>query len=251
MRIEGDANVQLIRKYNLDFLQLGQVQSLIKPQLKYTFIPNSSFSNIPSVDPYDRISQQNTITYSFNHYLYGLTSSTSREISSWEVSQTYGLSGGLGASLDYKGAGGRFSDINSKVTLFPWNNLRIVNQTVWNTGGQGLTSMANALIYGVPREYFVNLYHTYTNALSNNEVALDAGLTYKSFDLRYHIRYSFTDQTWIDTLYQIVYHPGCWSLNLALIQSVRPRDTTFRLSVDLAGITRTVGPGGVTGGIIP
>ena len=251
MRLEGDANIQLIRNYNLDFLNLGQMQSVIKPQLKYTFIPNSSFSNIPSADPYDRISQQNTMTYSFNHYLYGLTSGMSKEISVYEVSQTYGLSGNLDQSLDYKGFGGRLSDINSKLTLYPWKNLRYVNQTVWNTGGQGLMTMINSFQYGVSKEYFVNVYHAYNNALSSNEAVFDVATTWKVFDLRYHIRYSFTDQTWIDTLYQIVYHPGCWALNLSLIQSVRPRDTTFRISIDLAGITRTAGPGGLTGGIVP
>ena len=251
MKLQGDANVQLIRNYNLDFLNLGQMQSVIKPQLRYTFIPNSSFSNIPSADPYDRISQQNTITYSFNHYLYGLTSGMSKEISVFEVSQTYGLSGNLDQSLDYKGFGGRFSDINSKLTLYPWKNLRYINQTVWNTSGQGLAQMVNSFQYGVPKEYFVNVYHAYNNALSSNEAVFDVGTSYKSFDLRYHIRYSFTDQAWIDTLYQVVYHPGCWALNLSLIQSVRPRDTTFRISIDLAGITRSSGPGGMTGGIIP
>jgi LPS-assembly protein len=252
MKVEGDANIQLIRNYNLDFLNLGQMQSLIKPRLKYTFIPNGSSSNISSADPYDRITQQNTITYSFNHYLYALTSGTSKEISVFEVSQTYGFSGNLDPSLDYKGSGGRFSDINSKLTLHPWKDFGYVNQTTWSTGGQGLVSMINSLYYSVPKQYFMNIYHTYSTALNNNEAVFDMGATYKSFDLRYHIRYSFTDQTWINTLYQIVYHPGCWALNLSLIQSVRPRDTTVRLSVDLAGITRTSGPGGmITGGIIP
>ena len=245
VRLEGSTNVQLIRNYNTSFLNLGQLQSVIKPQIQYTFIPNSSTSNIPSIDPYDRIGQQNTITYSFNHYLYGLTPASSREVSSFEVKQTYGLSGDLSASTDYKGFGKRFSDIDAKLVIFPKTGVMLINQTVWNTSGQGLTSMNNTVNYSTPQKYFMSLTHSYARDLIN-EVWLQAGMNYKVFDFRSSIRYSFFDQTWIDTLYQIMYRPGCWSLNLALIQSKRPNDTTLRLSIDLSGITRTG-----TGGIIP
>ena len=246
VRIEGDSNVQLLKNFSTDFLRLGQVQSLIKPQLKYTFIPPSSSSGIPTTDPYDNITQQNTVTYSFNHYLYSLTRNSATEFSVLEISQTYGLSGALKPSVDYKGSGNRLSDISAKMTFYPGKYFRYVNQTVWSATGDGLKSSVNTFSYTVPREYFVSLYHTYTTSLTN-ETLFSAGGTIKDFDLRTNIRYSFTDKDWIETLYQLVYHPGCWSLNLALVQSKRPRDTTFRLSIDLAGITRTAG----TGGIIP
>ena len=93
--LEGDANMQFIRNYSTDIFDIGEVQSLIRPQLKYNFIPNSSFRNIPNIDPYDRLNQTNSITYSFNHYLYGLKEGAQRELALLEVSQTYGLSGNL------------------------------------------------------------------------------------------------------------------------------------------------------------
>jgi LPS-assembly protein len=244
VRLQGDSNVQFIRNYNTDLLGLGQMQSVIKPALRYTFIPNSSFTNMPNIDPYDRIAQQNTVTYSFNHYLYAITPQTAREISMLEVSQTYGLSGGLSNSTDYKGYGNRLSDVNAKVTTFLTENFRYINQTVWNASGNGLSSMHNTFGYKVPKEYFANIYHVYSRDLSN-EAAFDVGKAFKLFDLRYHMRYSFKDQDWIDTHYQIVYHPSCWALSLALVQSKRPSDTSIRLSIDLGGITRRVGKGGL------
>ncbi len=243
VRLEADSNVQLIRNYNSQLLNLGQMQSVIKPSFKYTFIPGSSYSNLPYADPYDRIAQQNTVTYSFNHYLYAMTPRSAREVSSFEIQQTYGLSGNLNQSTDYKGYGNRLSDVSAKLTVYPITNLSYVNRTIWNAQGQGLTSIYNTLAYKAPKEYFLNFYHAYTRDLAN-EVAFDAGKAYKLFDFRYHVRYSFSDQTWIDTLYQVVYRPGCWALNLSLIQSKRPNDTTVRLSIDLSGITRT-GQGGI------
>jgi hypothetical protein len=244
VRIQGDSNVQFIRNYNTDALNLGTMQSVIKPNLRYTFIPASSMSGVPSIDPYDNIAQQNTITYSLNHYLYAVTPQNAREVSVLEIQQTYGLSGNLKSSTDYKGFGNRLSDISAKLTMFPTKNFTYINQTVWNASGDGLASMHNTLSYKVPKEYFANLYHAYTRDLSN-EVSFDAGVAYKLFDFRYHVRYSFKDQDWIDTHYQVVYHPSCWALSLALVQSKRPNDTTFRLSVDLAGITRSIGKGGL------
>ena len=260
VKVEGDTNVQFVRSYDSGFLNLGQLESIIKPQIKYTFIPNSSTSGIPSTDPYDRILQQNTVTYSFNHYLYAMTPSSAtpssatpsstapsfaREISAFEVSQTYGLAGDLQPSLDYAGSGNRLSSISAKLTVFPRQGVSLVNQVVWDTSGNGVTQLVTAAQYSELQKYYVTLSHSYAPG-SINEVIFDAGVRYKVFDLRGHITYSFLDQTWIDTLYQIVYRPGCWNVGLGLIQSRRPADTTFRLSIDLAGITQTG-----TGGIIP
>ncbi|HEY3278102.1 MAG TPA: LPS assembly protein LptD, partial [Syntrophorhabdaceae bacterium] len=186
-RIQADSNVQFIRNYNTSLFDIGTMQSVIKPNLRYTFIPASSFSNVPSVDPYDRIAQQNTITYSVGHYLYAVTPKNARELSVFEISQTYGLSGNLETSTDYKGSGNRLSDMSAKLTLFPVKNFTYITQAAWNASGNGLTTMYNTFSYKVPKEYFVNLYHAYSRDL-NNEVSFDTGVAYKLFDFRYHVR---------------------------------------------------------------
>ena len=55
VKLEGSANVQFMRNYNLDYLNIGMVQSLIRPQINYSFISNNSYRDIPLIDPYDRI----------------------------------------------------------------------------------------------------------------------------------------------------------------------------------------------------
>lgn len=235
-KIEGDANVQFLKNYYTDIFKIGEMQSVIKPRLSYTFIPNTSFSGIPNIDPYDRMYNTNAITYSLNHYLNTMSDQKSRELSLLEIEQTYGLSGNLEPSTLYDGSGNRFSNIRARFTLYPVDNFMYSNQTTINTSGDGLAVMRNTLSHKYPGIYWINLSHYYTSDLSN-ELFADVGGFYKSFEGKYQIRYSFKDTTVIDTLYQLTYRPKCWAVTFALIQSTRPNDTTFRLSLDLAGIT--------------
>jgi LPS-assembly protein len=235
-KLEGDVNTQFVRNYRTDTFGLGQLQSLIKPQVQYTFIPSTSFNEIPSVDPYDRIYKTNTMTYSLNHYLNSITPERVREVSLLEIRQTYGLSGNLGPSDIYTGSGSRFSDIDAKLTLYPTQHLQFTHQSAVSTSGGGISLVRNGITHMIPKVYYGTLTHTYTRDL-NNEAILDIGGRYKVLDAKYQIRYSFTDAEWIDTLYQLSYRPQCWAVTLRLIQSTRPRDTRLTLSFDLLGIS--------------
>ena len=235
-RIEGGMNTQFMRYYYTDLLNLGEMHSVIKPVVKYNFIPNTSFTDLPNIDPYDRLYQTNTITYGLNHYLNLTSEGWQRELSLFEISQTYGLSGGLRSSDLYKGYGGRFSDIDARLTVYPTTNLSYSNEAQISTAGEGLKTIRNNFSYVKPNIYNVVLSHNYTSDF-NNEVFLDLGGIYKHFQGRYQIQYTFKDSEWINTLYQLSYMPGCWGSTLTLMQSKRPNDTTIRISFDLTGIT--------------
>jgi LPS-assembly protein len=235
-RIEGDANMQFIRNFNIDTFGIGKMQSLIKPQLKYAFTPNTSFRNIPSIDPYDKIYQSNSITYSFNHYLYGLREGAERELALLEVGQTYGISGNLDSSPLYSGMGNRFSDIEARLTLYPLSNLSYTHQSTINVHGESFTTTRNTLSHNVLGKYHVSVWHNYSRDLTN-EGFFDIGAIYNKFEAGYQILYSFKDKDWIDTLYRLTYRPSCWATTISLTQSKRPRDTRVNISFDLTGIT--------------
>lgn len=235
-RVEGDANMQFIRNYSTNTFGIGDMQSLIKPQVKYTFTPNTSFRELPSIDPYDRIYQSNSITYSINHYLYGLKEGAQRELTLLEVSQTYGLSGHLDSSPAYSGSGNRFSDIDARLTLYPLSNLSYTHQSTINVHGEGFKMTRNSLNYNVMGKYHVNIWHNYSKDLMNGGF-FDLGAVYKKFEAGYQIQYSFKDKDWIDTLYRLTYRPSCWSTTISLTRSKRPRDTRINISFNLTGIT--------------
>lgn len=234
-KIEGNSNIQLIKDYYRD--STSGYQSLIKPELKYIFIPNSSFRELPYIDPYDRILKTNIITYSLNHYLTQFNKAGNREVSLFQIEQTYGLSGILQPSTLYEGYGKRFSDTRARLTFLFDNEFSFVHESVLNVYGEGFKRMNSSLNYTRPNAYNISLSHTYTKFL-DDQLFADMGATYKDIDGRYQIRYSIKDGMWIDTLYQIVYHPGCWAITLTLQQTKRPRDTSFKFAFDLAGITK-------------
>jgi len=233
---EGAADMQFIRNYAIDLFGIGEMQSLIRPQLKYNFMSNSSFRNIPDIDPYDRLNQTNSITYSFNHYLHGLREGAQRELVLLELSQTYGISGNLKQSTLYNGYGNRFSDIDARIRFFPMTNLSFINQTTLNVYGEGLTTMRNGFNYDVPGKYHINISHSYTRDF-NNDGFFDIGAVYDKFEGGYQMRYSFKDGGWIETLYKLTYRPSCWAVTVALSQSRRPSETKISVIFNLAGLT--------------
>ncbi len=238
VKLDGDVNMQFLRSYSPGWSWLESVQSVIKPAVRYTFIPNTGYRDLPYIDAYDRMRQTNTITYSLNHYLYDSSgeSGNRREMSMLEVSQTYGLSGNLEESELYKGSGSRFSDIDVRFTLSPLTNLSFAHESVWSVTGEGAKTLRNGVIFNEPSLFWTGVSHNYNTGL-NNDIYFDLGGVYKVFEGRYQIRYTFMEKEWIDTEYSLRYKPGCWSVALALVQTKRPRDTSFRISFDLTNIT--------------
>ncbi|MBP1735892.1 MAG: Organic solvent tolerance protein, partial [Deltaproteobacteria bacterium] len=202
-----------------------------------TFISNNSYRDIPYIDPYDRIGNTNTITYSLSHYLNTFTPQIGgKELSLLEVAQTYGLSGNLPLSEAYKGFGERFSDISARLTMFIQKNISYYNESTFNVHGQGMTTTRNVLRFIVPEMYYVHIAQNYTKDLAN-QVFLDLGGKYGYVTGRYRIIYSFKNHDWIDTQYQLVYQPKCWAVILTLKQTKRPNDTSFNIGFDLTGLT--------------
>lgn len=237
-KVQGDMNVQFLRDYYAGKDRSTGMQSLIKPEIKYTFIPNSSYRDLPYIDPYDRIYKTNILSYSLNHYLNQFSPGESKEVSLLQIEQAYGLSGSLSPSTLYEGYGNRFSDTKTRLTFFLKDNTSFIHESTVNVYGEGIQTIKNSLNQSSPNLYKVNVAHSYTRLL-DNQIYLDLGGTYKDIDGRYQIRYSFRDAVWIDTMYQLIYHPSCWAITLTLAQTQRPKDTSIRFAFDLAGITKT------------
>jgi LPS-assembly protein len=245
--IEGDANFQAFRNYKTDLFGLENLQSVIKPRVTYTLIPATNTVSLPPIDPSDQTVKTDTITYSFNHYLNAISKSSSREISLLEIDQTYGLSGNLRPSTLYIIGNGdanqpsrRFSDIHTKLTLYPSRTFFITQENYVDPyAGEAKILRTSA---GVVRQQFnVAFTHTYT-AGSVNQLGWLSGATYKNFSGRFEILYDLRDSSWIWTLYSLTYRQNCWSVTMALMQTRRPPDTAIHLSFNLAGITTGTQP---------
>ena len=262
-RFDDDMNMQFVKTYFTGWQSLPTMQSVIKPSVRYTYIPSTGYNDVPQIDAFDRIGQTNVLTYGLGHYLYETDERGSkREMSLLEVSQTYGLSGDLESSALYKGSGSRFSDVDARFTFSPVSNLSLTHESLWNVSGEGVKLLRHSFAYNKPNAFLLNISHTYSNGYgvnpftgdyvesftdpttgvvttfgTSNQIFLSTAATYSVFQGGYEIRYEFTTQEWIDTAYWIRYKPGCWSTTLALMQTQRPRDTSFRISFDLTGIT--------------
>ncbi len=123
------------------------MQSLIKPQLKYNFTPNTSFRDIPNIDPYDRMNQSNSITYSFNHYLYGIKEGAQRELPCWKSHKPMDFREILILHRFTADLASGYPILMQGLTLYPITNLTFTNQTSINVHGEGVKATTNTLSY--------------------------------------------------------------------------------------------------------
>jgi LPS-assembly protein len=252
--VQGDMNSVFLKNSTTDLLNIGQFQSVIMPRVQYSYLKNSeSFANVPTIDPSDRTTDANIVTYSLNHYFNSVKDGAVQEISLMEISQTYGLSHSLEPEPTlYYGSGSRLSDIHFRFTFTPGTNYWFSSDDALNVHGQGFTTMTNSAHYAFAPLFQVDLSHTYTKEFLqpeteqmgkelSNQIYLNAVTKWNVFDLRYQVNYSFFDKSWIDMLAALTYHPSCWGLTFTLTRTRRPEDTSFNVSFNLQGITQNIG----------
>jgi LPS-assembly protein len=252
--VQGDVNSQFLKNSYTNIFGLGHIQSVIMPRAQYSYQKNmQSFANVPNIDASDRTNDANIVTYSLNHYLNAVTNGSTREVSLLEIQQSYGLSRNLEPQpLLYYGAGSRLSDIHARFTVYPTSNIWFSTDNAYNIHGEGFTTMTNSAHYALPPVFQIDLSHSYSKQFLkpdteqqgrtvSNELWFDSMTRWKVFDLRYQLRYSFVDSTWIDTLAALTYHPSCWGLTLSVTKTRRPEDTSIHLSFNLQGIAQSVG----------
>ncbi len=234
-KIESSLNANFLRSYNPARIIEGELESLIRPNIRWVYIPRRSFKDIPYIDPSDRFYETNILTYSFSHYL-NLRGESAREISEFGIEQSYGLQRKLKPSILYEGYGKRFSDLKGRLRFYGIENLGFTNESVVNIYGEGLRKTINELSYKFKEDGGFHISHTYTKETAH-ELSLEMKGKFHDFFGRFGLRYSFLNREWIDTSYEITYSPLCWSLTLRLSQTKRPKDTSLRLNFDLKGIT--------------
>ena len=242
---EGDVNAQFLKESSTTLWGLGNVQSIITPRLQYSYDQNTtSFGKVPSIDPSDRLFNTNTATYSLNHYLNAINNGQVREISLLEISQTYGLTGKLpGNPYLYQvvqPGESRLSEVHSRLTLFPNSSVWYVHDDYWSAAGGGLQNMTNSIFYAWQPRFQISVAHSYAPGFVD-QMWLNTYVRWKVIDVNYQITYDLLNHAWINTLYSITYHPGCWGLTFTLMQTKVPSDTSFHLSFNLTGITQKVG----------
>lgn len=228
-KLTGSVNAILAKNY------ARGMRSLIKPEIKWVYVPKRSFSEIPFIDPSDRIHPTNILTYSLSHHL-SLMTDYPVEISSLEVEQSYGLGGDLMPSRIYEGYGRRLSDIKGRLRVYGLRGIGFQNETVVNIYGEGIRKMRNEITYRFTENFGFSLYHTYTKKLSE-ELALELKGSHGRLQGRYHMRYSLFHRDLLESTYEIRYDPHCWSLGLKLSQTSRPKETSIKVDFDLKGIT--------------
>ena len=150
-----------------------------------------------------------------------------REISLLEISQTYGLTGKLpGNPYLYQvvqPGESRLSEVHSRLTLFPNSSVWYVHDDYWSAAGEGLQNMTNSIFYAWQPRFQISVAHSYAPGFVDQTDGLTPYVRWKVYRCELpDLRYDLMNHAWINTLYSITYHPGCWGLTFTLMQDEDP-----------------------------
>lgn len=226
-RIDMEGTFKLLKEHR-------NFRELLRPFFRYTFIPATSTRGIPFIEPYDRLQRMHTVTYGLNQELEDRTGS--RSLWGLEVSQSFGVDRPLKPSSLYSGYGERFSDISLRWNFYPLSFLSLHTESSIDVYRGLLRTCKNTVVYERSDRYRIGISQNYLRD-SVDELYFDVWAKHGSVEGRYEARYSFRDHVWIDSLYSIRYSHKCYRINVALVTSERPKESSIRLSLDLLGIT--------------
>jgi len=258
-------STRLLRTYALSGKNgVDRIQHSIEPQIVYRYVGNYDQDDLPYYDPYDRINDDNLISYALVNRFTGRSvdadgNRSYRELANLRLSQSYDIDVERDDSLDDPKP---FSSLRAELKLNP-------------TPSTSFSVDSWIPVYGDQRFSKVNASASYTLSAGNSAsvsynyakdevlVAPDGTETpqysneYVGFDLttsllapvyiNFQERYDLYGRQSLETLVNLEYRKQCWSLFLTLRSrpSVddRPDDNEIMIGFALSGLGRIGGFG--------
>lgn len=231
-----DLNLGLIttafqRIFDVDGEILKKLEHSIKPELKYTFIPEVSQGSLPYFDPVDRIDKKNSLTYSLISNLTGkIYEGTDdpyyHKLVRLKLSQSYNFSDTRTSTDDSRRI---FSPVSGQLDIYPAKNTSLRLDGEYNTYDGEFTTY-NVLI-GLKDERGDSLDFEYRNTkgqtgnldtipqIGNLNTKLKVKLS-DSVALNIENRYSTLDKLSLETILGLNYKAQCWGIKVYYSNSV-------------------------------
>ncbi|MFA4910150.1 MAG: LPS assembly protein LptD [Desulfobacteria bacterium] len=253
-----DLNLGLIttafqRIFDVDGERLKKLEHSVKPELKYTFIPDVDQGNLPNFDPVDRIDKKNSLTYSLISNLTGKIYEGTDDpyyhrLVRLKLSQSYNFSDTRTSTDDSRRL---FSPVSGELDIYPAKNTSLRLDGEYNTYDSEFTTY-NVLI-GLKDERGDFLDFEYRNTkgqtgnldtipqIGNLNMKLKVKLS-DSVDLKIENRYSTLEKLSLETIFGLNYKAQCWGVrgeySDRVIENEDRREQRFMIFFSLTGLSQ-------------
>jgi LPS-assembly protein len=233
---------------------LKKLKHSVKPELKYTFIPDVDQGSLPNFDPVDRIDKKNSITYSLISDLTGkIYEGTDdqyyHKLVRLKLSQSYNFSDPRTSTDDSRRI---FSPVSGELDIYPTKNTSLRLDGEYNTYDSEFSTY-NVLI-GLKDERGDLLDFEYRNTKDQignlNTVPQIGNLNTKlkiklsdSVGLNIENRYSTLEKLSLETILGLNYKAQCWGVrgdySDRVIEDEGRREQRFMIFFSLTGLSET------------
>lgn len=239
----ADLTTTFVKIYGMDMPRVKALRHTFRPGLRYTYIPDVVQSGLPDFDAEDRITAQNSMTYSINSTLTGkLVEDSGTSYFDYlylDLRQSYNIHEANRDLLSPTDERRPFSDITGELVIRP-------SKRVWgNAKGSFDVYESRFNSYDIAVSAFdkrgdsLSAAHRFVRDGANYlEASLRARIS-RGLDLTYLKRFSFDENRSLETAYGAEYVHQCWSATLTYTE--RLEEKIIYLTFDLLGLGRVAG----------
>ena len=236
----------LMRDFDFDSSSFRRLTHMIRPELKYNYIPTRKQDRFPDLDGTDRIDARNLVSYGLiNDFDVKFVNEdgqlATRKLGYFKIRQSYDI---VEQRRDNLGPGESrepFSDLSFESVADPVKYLRLGYKSDWNMYGNGVVKYELASRLHDNRGDSLNL--EFRTEKGTDIRQLNADLTIKFTDTilaQAIIAHSFYADEISDAQLRIFYNPACWSLEF-MATNTADGDYRFSVMVNLEGVGNVLG----------
>lgn len=249
-------STEIHKVYAVDGRRVDKLRHGIKPELTYTYIPDTGQNDIP--DYVTKVPEQHTVTLALTNTIVAKLKEKKNEKSYMEflrfkISQTYDIKEATRGDVAPPGDKRPFGDIDMELDVAPIQyfsfsarNKVSVNSGEWKKTNYDLNlsdwrgdsatvgyryarSSPGEINPFVPMSPFSS-YQYAQSPLEEINLSLKAVVS-KSFDLTYLLRRNELDKKTLENTYGLVYHKQCWGVEIKYSETENDRRYTVAFSL--------------------
>ncbi|HSV56266.1 MAG TPA: LPS assembly protein LptD, partial [Magnetospirillaceae bacterium] len=216
-RFGASLSSEVYRVYTIGGPTVEKMRHAIRPEISYTYIPESVQNRIP--DFLAQVPAQNSVTYGLTQTLTSRMKGADgrpsyREVMRLKLSQSYDIKEQRrepGAS----GADNRpFSAVAMELDLAPAPYVTMAARNTYNVNSGGWTQSNYDLNLSNQRGDWLSAGYRYTRgSVEEVNLSLKASLT-SALDVHYSLKRNLLGYKNVEALYRLKYHKQCWDIEL-------------------------------------
>lgn len=221
----------LMRTFAMSSAGLDTLDHLMRPFIRYNYIPDVNQEDLPDFDDTDLIEEQNRITYGVHNFFNGFFNQSERDLGYIKIFQSYSL---LDTDDDNP-----FSDLTLRIGAMPMDRLYVEYETDFNVHGEGFVRHSFEGNYTNTRGDIFALDYSFNDTVDVTEQIEQINAVVRTrlmtqWYAQVEFEHSLAEQETNEANIALLYTAPCWSVEFQT--QYTPSDTRFLMVFNLANI---------------